>query len=448
MSFDFRRIAVDSRRFRELAEAGLAETNVSKLHEAAALCNAEFLTGFELASSPEFEDWASNVRMLHGRLHLRSLRVLTEFYLAAGEWENALSSAGQLVQLDPLNETSHCLVFRAHKASGNASALENAYRTCGQILWRELSVEPSDQTQRLYRSLVNAGPAHVETGITPPAILFASTPSGSVAYTVFGEGVPVVIIPGSICHFEIAWEEPRLQRFLTSLSRTNRVVMFDRRGIGLSERVGVSPTIEAGVADVQAILGAEKIERAVIFGASDGGAVAIRLAASKPERVAGLVMFAAMVCGSWRDDYPWALKEEAFRKWSKYVLSTWGTATAIEKFAPSFADDPAARAWWARMLRTVATPASGAEMLNSLFKIDVREDLCGIGTPTVVLHRTNDRIVRFGAGEHLARNIPNARFVELPGADHWWWLGDYEPVLKAIADVTGVTAKLDRRVKR
>jgi Bacterial transcriptional activator domain len=249
VSFDFRRIAVDSRRFRELAEAGLAETNVSKLHEAAALCNAEFLTGFELASSPEFEDWASNVRMLHGRLHLRSLRVLTEFYLAAGEWENALSSAGQLVQLDPLNETSHCLVFRAHKASGNASALENAYRTCGQILWRELSVEPSDQTQRLYRSLVNAGPAHVETGITPPAILFASTPSGSVAYTVFGEGVPVVIIPGSICHLEIAWEEPRLQRFLTSLSRTNRVVMFDsaasafRRGWGFRPRSRpVSPT--------------------------------------------------------------------------------------------------------------------------------------------------------------------------------------------------------------
>lgn len=255
---------------------------------------------------------STNVRMLHGRLHLRSLRVLTEFYLAAGEWENALSSAGQLVQLDPLNETSHCLVFRAHKASGNASALENAYRTCGQILWRELSVEPSDQTQRLYRSLVNAGPAHVETGITPPAILFASTPSGSVAYTVFGEGVPVVIIPGFICHLEIAWEEPRLQRFLTSLSRTNRVVMFDRRGIALSERVGVSPTIEAGVADVQAILGAEKIERAVIFGASDGGAVAIRLAASKPERVAGLVMFAAMVCGSWRDDYPWLSRRKFF----------------------------------------------------------------------------------------------------------------------------------------
>lgn len=147
-----------------------------------------------------------------------------------------------------------------------------------------------------------------------------------------------------------------------------------------------------------------------------------------------------MVCGSWRDDYPWALKEEAFRKWSRYVLSTWGTATAIEKFAPSFADDPAARAWWAGMLRTVATPASGAEMLNSLFKIDLREDLCGIGTPTVVLHRTNDRIVRFGAGEHLARNIPNARFVELPEADHWWWLGDYEPVLRTSSAAYAETA--------
>jgi pimeloyl-ACP methyl ester carboxylesterase len=239
----------------------------------------------------------------------------------------------------------------------------------------------------------------------------------------------------------MAGEEPRLRAFLTSLSRTNRVVMFDRRGLNLFERVGVTPTIDAGGADVEAILDAEGLERAVIFGASDGGAVAIRIAVRKPKRIAGLVLFGTIVCGGWRDDYPWALKEDTFRRWSTNVLSTWGTPTAIEKFAPSVAMEPAARAWWARTLRTVATPATGAEILNALFNIDVRGDLPSVRASTIVLHRKDDLIVRFGAGEHLARNIPGSRFVEMTGVDHWWWIGDYAPILKAIANVTRMCAR-------
>jgi DNA-binding SARP family transcriptional activator len=431
------KVSVDSRTFRKLAEHGLSNGGFEELRQAVRLHENVFLSGFELASSQEFEDWTSGVRMELERLQLRALRILAEQDLDCGNWERALAAAEQLVALDPLKETSHCLVFRTLRGAGDLSALERAYRSCVETLHRELGVGPSEETEAVYRSLVSPKKTGAITvDIAAPPVRFAQTPSGSIAYAVVGEGAPVVIIPGFISHIEIAWEEPRLRAFLTRLSHTNQVIMFDRRGLGLSERVGITPTIEAGASDIEAILDAERIKRAVLFGASEGGPIAIRLAVSKPERVAGLVLFGTLACGSWREDYPWALKEETFRGWSKYVLSTWGAAMAIEAFAPSVAMHKASEAWWARTLRTAATPAAAAEVLNAFFRIDVRKDLPHVHAPTVVLHRRGDLIVRFGAGEHLARNILGARLVAMEGVDHWWWIGDCEPILNAIAEVT------------
>lgn len=437
VTIDAAKVSVDAREFRALAEHGLSKGNADELRKAAGLHEHEFLAGFELTSSQEFEDWAAGVRMELSRLQMRALSAIVQDDLAQGAWDRALDAAQQLVHLDPFRESSHCLVFHAHHGAGDMAGLEAAYRACRETLERELSIGPSPETEAVYRSLANrmrAIPKPIETA--QPRIRFARTSSGSVAYATLGRGPAVVIIPGFISQVEIAWDEPRLREFLTRLSQTNRVIMFDRRGLGLSERVGVTPTIDAGAADIESILCAEHIERAVLFGASEGGPIAIRLAVSKPDRVAGLVLFGTLACGSWREDYPWALKEQTFRNWSKYVLSTWGAAMAIEAFAPSVAMQKSAESWWARTLRTAATPAAAAEVLNSFFKIDIRKELGRVHAPTIVLHRKGDLIVRFGAGEHLARNIKGARFVAMEGVDHWWWIGDYDPILRAIADMS------------
>jgi pimeloyl-ACP methyl ester carboxylesterase len=211
-----------------------------------------------------------------------------------------------------------------------------------------------------------------------------------------------------------------------------RVILFDRRGVGLSERLRARGTPAALAADIAAILAHAGVPRAWIFGSSEGGLGAMRLAIDHPDRVQGLCLFGSLARGSAAPDYPWALPASAYDVWLQRLIAGWGGPVGIETFAPSQKDDPALRAWWARIVRHAASPGGLETILGGLRDADMRADLDRIGVPTMVMHRRGDRAVRFEAGAHLAQNIPGAVWHPLEGSDHFWWCGDSAPVIQAI----------------
>jgi DNA-binding SARP family transcriptional activator/pimeloyl-ACP methyl ester carboxylesterase len=426
-------IEVDSLRFVAQAEAGLAAGEVASLEAAAARHQAPFLDGFELPDAPGFADWVLARRAELERLQMRVLRALAEALGDAGEHERAVGAATRLLALDPFRESSHRLLMRVQAQAGAYEAVEAAYRACARVLADELGTRPSAETEAEYRRLTTGAPALIQA---VPQVQFASADGGSVAYASVGQGPALVVIPGFVSHIEMAFEEPRLRAFVTRLAETHRVLMFDRRGLGLSERLGVRPSVDSAVSDIRAILDHAGVARAILFGASEGGPVAIRLASESPDRVAGLVLFGTLARGSWAPDYPWALKREALDVWRARLIADWGKPASFETFAPSAQHEPELRAWYARLLRLATTPASLGFILRALADTDIRDQLARVRAPTIVLHRRGDLAVRFGAGEHLARHITGAQFRPLDGADHWWFIGDQQPVLTAIADVT------------
>jgi DNA-binding SARP family transcriptional activator/pimeloyl-ACP methyl ester carboxylesterase len=435
LALDAGAIALDSLRFVALAEAGLASREAASLEAAAALQQAPFLDGFELPDAPGFADWVLARRAELERLQMRVLRTLAEALGEAGEHERTVGAASRLLALDPFRESSHRLLMRVQAQAGAPEAVDAAYRACVKLLAEELGTKPSGETEAEYQRLKNA-PAAPAPIHSLPQVRFASADGGSVAYASVGRGPALLVIPGFVSHIEMVFEEPRLRTFIARLAETHQVLMFDRRGLGLSERLGIRPSVDTAVSDIRAILDHAGVRRAILFGASEGGPIAIRFACESPERAAGLVLFGTLARGSWSPDYPWALKRDALDLWRERLLADWGKPASLETFAPSAQHEPELRAWYARLLRLATTPASLGFILRALADTDIRDQLPQVRTPTVVLHRRGDLAVRFGAGEHLAQHIPGARFLPLDGTDHWWFIGDQQPVFDAIADVT------------
>jgi pimeloyl-ACP methyl ester carboxylesterase len=296
-----------------------------------------------------------------------------------------------------------------------------------QRLRDDLGVAPEPET----RALLDAG-ATVPAA-DPPPTRYVSGGSVHLAFQTYGKGpIDILMLPGFVSHVERGWEGPRCRPFLASLAGMGRLILLDRRGVGLSDRVGSTPSVEATAADIGTVLDAVKSRRVVLFGWSEGGPACIKFAADHPERVAGLVLFGSLAKGSAAPDYPHALEAAQFDMWLQQLVASWGGPAGIETFAPSLANDAQARAWWAGLLRAASSPGAIKGVLAALRDTDVRHLLKKISAPTLVLHRRGDRAVRIGAGRHLASQIPQARFVELDGADHWVFAGDQQPVLANI----------------
>jgi pimeloyl-ACP methyl ester carboxylesterase len=269
----------------------------------------------------------------------------------------------------------------------------------------------------------------------PPPTRYVSGGSVHLAFQTYGEGpIDLLMLPGFVSHVERIWEEPRCRTFLSSLAGMGRLILLDRRGIGLSDRVGSSPNVEATAQDIATVLDAAGSRRVMLFGASEGGPACIKFAADHPNRVAGLILFASLAKGSAAPDYPHALHAAQYDVWLQQLITVWGGPAGIETFAPSLSGDPQARAWWAGLLRAASSPGAIKSVLEALRDTDVRHLLGRISAPTLVLHRRGDRAVRIGAGRHLASHIAQAQFIELDGADHWAFAGDQQPVLASIQD--------------
>ncbi|HEY2477800.1 MAG TPA: adenylate/guanylate cyclase domain-containing protein [Solirubrobacterales bacterium] len=268
-----------------------------------------------------------------------------------------------------------------------------------------------------------------------PTTHYANSDGSSIAYQVHGEGpLDLVLIPGFVSHVELIWEDPTIARFLRRLASFSRLIVFDKRGQGLSDRPGWPPTLEESMDDLRAVMDAAGSERAAVFGISEGGPMSALFAASHPDRVTSLVLFGTWAKMLRAPDFPQGIEEQALGGLREMLREGWGGPVAAEFWAPSAAEDPDFRRCWARLLRQGTSPQGALALIDLYREIDVRPVLPTISAPTLVLHRKDDIVVRERQGRYLAEAIPDARFVELDGCDHLAWIGDQDALLDEIEE--------------
>jgi class 3 adenylate cyclase len=272
-----------------------------------------------------------------------------------------------------------------------------------------------------------------------PDTRYAQSAGVNVAYQVVGHGpVDVVYVPGWVSHVELAWELPELAAGFERLASFSRLILFDKRGTGMSDPVPADqlPTLEQRMDDVRAVMDAVACERAAIFGASEGGNMSMLFAATYPERTIALCTFGCTAKRIWSPDYPWAPTREKRLETFVETERYWTTGLGWQDMAPSL--DPASLSELARYYRRCASPGAAVALLKMNTYVDVRDVLPTIRVPAVVMHRTADRDANVEEGRYIAANIPGARFVDFPGADHSWWTQGRDAILDEIEElVTG-----------
>jgi class 3 adenylate cyclase len=253
-----------------------------------------------------------------------------------------------------------------------------------------------------------------------PRTQYAKSGDVHIAYQVFGEGaVDLVFVPGFVSHIENYWDEPNFARWLRRLGNFSRVIMFDKRGTGLSDQVSELPGMDQRMDDVRAVMDAVGIKRAAIFGISEGGSLATLFAASHPERSQALIIY-----GGFAQFSDWIPTQEAMESLFQYIDKSWGSGEGWLKFAPTKEGDLAFQQWWGKFERLGASPGAVTTLMRMNSQIDITEILPSVNVPTLVIHRKDDLLVRVEAGRLLAERIPEAKYVELSGADHLPFVGE------------------------
>lgn len=257
----------------------------------------------------------------------------------------------------------------------------------------------------------------------------------SIAYQVHGEGpLDLVFVPGFVSHVELLWEYPPAARFLRRLASFGRLVIYDKRGQGLSDRPASPPTLEDSMDDLGAVMEAASCGRAAIFGISEGGPMSALFAATYPERVSSLVLYGTYARMVNSPSYSLGIPNDVLDRWAAMMREEWGGAIGVRAWAPSREGDAEFERWWGRLLRQGTSPAGAIALIDLYRELDVQAALSSIGAPTLVAHRKDDTIVPLRQGVHLAEQIPGARLVELEGADHIAWTGDSEALLDEVEE--------------
>ena len=269
-----------------------------------------------------------------------------------------------------------------------------------------------------------------------PEVRYAKSGDVNIAYGVVGDGpFDLVLVTGSVfSNFEVAWEGPPAD-FYRRLASFSRLILFDKRGTGLSDRVTGVPDLETRMDDVRAVMDAAGSDRAAVMGTSEGGPMTMLFAATYPDRCAATILYGNPVSYERNDDFPWDWTREQNLEYIKDRELRWGTKEYLEDmfrgFAPSLADDEELRRWWVRWARMSASPGAAYQLGRMNIDIDVRHVLPTIRVPTLVIHRTNDLSTDVRYGRFAAEKIPGARMVEFAGKDHSFFV-DPEPILAEV----------------
>jgi pimeloyl-ACP methyl ester carboxylesterase len=268
---------------------------------------------------------------------------------------------------------------------------------------------------------------------TRPETRYAKCGDLNIAYQVVGGGpLDLIYVPGWISNVELNWEEPAHAHVLERLASFSRLILFDKRGTGLSDPVSLDrlPTLEERMDDVRAVLDAVDSRQAAVFGFSEGGLMSVLFAATYPERTTALALYGVFAKRIWSPDYPWAPKPEDREREIEELERNWSERMDLEQLAPS--EDDAFKDRLATYFRRSASPGAGVALMRMNTQLDVRDVLPTIQVPTLVLHRTRDRDVKVEEGRWIADRIPGARFVELPGDSHTLWAGNTDEIVDEI----------------
>jgi pimeloyl-ACP methyl ester carboxylesterase len=269
---------------------------------------------------------------------------------------------------------------------------------------------------------------------TPPQTRYARSGELNIAYQVFGAGpIDLVVTPGFVSNVDLNWDHPLIARFNQRLATFARVVTFDKRGTGLSDRVADLPSLAERIDDLRAVMDAAGVERAALMGVSDGGSMSIEFAATYPERTSALILYGAGAKDTWAAEYPWVPTDDEHAAYEAEILTTWGhdASADVTAMAPSMVEDAAFITWFTRYLRASASPGAAVALSRMNHSIDVRSALPHLAMPTLVAYRVGDVSAR-DEGRYLAAHIPGATLIELPGCDHLPWVGDQDALLDAV----------------
>ncbi|MET0769589.1 MAG: alpha/beta fold hydrolase, partial [Solirubrobacteraceae bacterium] len=432
---DVQAAEVDLGRFEALVARARAHDDAaaraSCLRDALALWRGEPLTELQGEAFADREIARLN------ELRVTALEDRVDADLALGRHHELVPELEPLVAEHPFRERLRGqLILALYRCGRQADAL-HVYRSGRSALADELGLEPGPALRELEVRVLRQDPA-----LDPPAarartpVRYAHSGELSIAYQVTGDGpLDLVLISGFVSHLEKDWEEPGHTRFLERLGSMGRLIRFDKRGTGLSDRPAGLPDLETRMDDVRAVMDAADSRRAVLFGYSEGAPMAILFAASYPERSRALILYGAYAKRLDPDtDYPWAPTREARAAYIEALERDWGFESDMRTMCPS-ADDAMAR-WWGERCRAAASPGAirALNEMNSL--IDVRSVLPAIRVPTLVMNRGTDYDVRVEEGRYIAERIRDARFVELPGADHFVGV-DPDQILDAVEPFIG-----------
>jgi DNA-binding winged helix-turn-helix (wHTH) protein/pimeloyl-ACP methyl ester carboxylesterase len=281
----------------------------------------------------------------------------------------------------------------------------------------------------------------------PPETMYARSGDVNIAYQVIGDApLDLVFVMGWVSHMEYFWREPSFARFLLRLASFSRLILFDKRGTGLSDHVPINklPTLEQRMDDVRAVMDAVGSERAALCGVSEGGPMCSLFAATYPEKTMALIMIGTYAKRVRDEEYPWGPTPEERQHFFEEIRGHWGGPVGIEERAPTMAHDPQFREWWATYLRMGASPGAALALTQMNAEIDVRQVLPSIYVPTLVIHRAEDQCLKVEEGRYVAERIPGAKYVELPGQDHLPFVGDQDSILDEVEEfLTGVRHRLE-----
>lgn len=263
-----------------------------------------------------------------------------------------------------------------------------------------------------------------------PETRYARSGDVHIAYQVVGDGpFDLVFVQGFISNLEVHWEDPGLSHLFNRLGSVARLIVFDKRGSGLSDRVSDMPNLETRMDDVRAVMDAAGSRAAALIGASEGGPMSILFAATYPQRTRALILY-----GAYAHFYSWVLSPEQVEQFVASAEQNWGSGASLKSFAPNMVSNERFRAWWARFERLGTSPSGAMALARMNGQIDVRDVLATVRVPTLIIHREHDPRVKVSAGRYLAAHIPGAKYVEVPGTDHPIWVGNTDRVVDEIEE--------------